>query len=483
MRYVDSNMRIILRLLAAIVALIVIAAAGFWTYQRISLQRALARQAAAIEAHRAAQRAQAPAASAEPVPPPAAAGGETAAAAGTTAAEAAATGPDRAAPEPLGPPYWIGFRGPQRDGLYRQRPILTQWPSGGLRPMWKQPVGGGFASFASAHGRAFTIEQRGSEEVVAAYDVMTGRELWTHAWKRSFGGSRGGPRATPAWHDGVVYALGATGELRALADADGRQIWRTDILEDADASNLDWGMAASPLVVDDAVVVHPGGSDGNSVVAYDRRTGQRKWSALDDKASFSSPTIATIGGVRQIVVLTASRVVGLTADRGDLLWEFPWPYVQNPPQPLILDDRVFVSTSSGGGAVMIQLARDGERFTARELWRTNRMKNNFSSSVYHDGFIYGLDESILACIDAATGALKWKGGRYGYGQVMLADGHLIVVTEQGELALVRATPESHQEVVRFPALEGDTWNHPAIVDGILLVRNGNEMAAFDVRQR
>lgn len=132
---------------------------------------------------------------------------------------------------------------------------------------------------------------------------------------------------------------------------------------------------------------------------------------------------------------------------------------------------------------MIQLTREGGRFNARELWRTNRMKNNFSSSVHHEGFIYGLDERILACLDAATGELKWKGGRYGYGQMVLADGHLVVVTEDGELALVRAAPASHQELVRFPAIEGQTWNHPAIADGILLIRNTSEMAAFDLRAR
>lgn len=471
MRYVDSHMRILLRIVIALVALVVVAAAGAWTYQRISLQRALNKQAAEIAAHREAQRVQATVA-----PSPAIVA--------TPEPDAAVPETERRTPEPVPPPpYWIGFRGGARDGHYRQQPILTNWPSNGLQPIWKQPVGTGYASFVAANGRAFTIEQRGSQEVVSAYDVATGREIWTHAWDRSFGGSKAGPRATPAWHDGIVYALGATGELRALAEEDGRQVWRTDILEDADAGNLEWGVAASPLVVDGTVVVLPGGGNGKSLAAYDRRTGRPVWSALDDEASYSSPMLTTIGGVRQIVVLTASRVVGVTPDRGDLLWEFPWPYGQNPSQPLILGDRVFVSTSSGGGAVMIQLARDGARFTARELWRTNRMKNNFTSSVYHDGFIYGLDEFILACIDAATGDLKWKGGRYGYGQVMLADGHLIVVTEDGELALVRAAPASHQEVVRFPALEGQTYNHPAIVDGTLLVRNGAEMAAFDLRVR
>ena len=440
--------------------------AGIWTYDWISRQRSLARQAAAIAAHRQAQRDAVPPAAALPLPAP----------------DTTTPTTERSAPDPPAPAYWTGFRGPERDGHYRQRPIVTQWPSSGLRPLWKQPVGIGYASFVAANGRAFTIEQRGAEEVVAAYDLTTGRELWTHTWKRSFGGSRGGPRATPTWHEGVVYALGATGELRALAEADGRQIWRTDILEDADAGNLEWGMSASPLVVDDAVVVLPGGSNGKSVAAYERRTGKPLWSALNDRVSYSSPMLATIDGVRQVVVLTASRVVGLTPDRGDLLWEFPWPYDQNPSQPLILGDRVFVSTSSGGGAVMLQLTRQDRLFNVRELWRTNRMKNNFTSSVHHDGFIYGLDEFILACIDASTGDLKWKGGRYGYGQVMLASGHVIVLTEQGELALVRADPTGHHEVTRFPAIEGTTWNHPAMSDGILLIRNTNEMAAFNLRK-
>ena len=437
----------------------------------LAFMKSAERQAAEIAEHRAAQRAAAPApAPAAVVPTP------------TPGAAAVAT--ERSAPDPVAPPYWTGFRGPERDGHYRQRPIRTAWPSGGIRPLWKQPLGSGFASFVAAHGRAFTIEQRGAQEVVAAYDVLTGRELWTNTWDSFFreGSVGDGPRATPTWHDGVVYALGANGELRALADADGRQVWRINILEDAGASNIAWGVSASPLVVDETVVVMAGGPNGRSVVAYDRRTGRRVWSALDDRASYASPMLGTIGGVRQLVVSTASRVVGLTPDRGELLWEFDWSY-DSPPQPLILGDRVFLSTSSAGGAVMLQLTRDGDTFSVHEQWRTNRMKNKFTSSVHHDGFIYGLDEAILACIDAATGELKWKGGRYGYGQVLLASGQVIVMTEEGEIAVVRATPEAHQELVRFAGIDGKTWNHPAMADGILLVRNLTEMAAFDLRSK
>jgi outer membrane protein assembly factor BamB len=384
-------------------------------------------------------------------------------------------------------PYWTDFRGPNRDGHYRERPILTQWPADGLKPIWKQPVGGGYASFVIAGGRAFTIEQRGPQEVVAAYDVATGRELWTSAWTATFHESMGGtgPRATPAWAEGRVYSLGGLGELRCLDAATGTLVWRTNILEDSGATNLTWGMAATPLVVDDTVVVLPGGPNGQSVAAYDRRTGKRAWSALNDQQSYSSPMLVTLGGVRQILVFSAARVMGLTPDRGDVLWEYPWKtdYDVNAGQPIVIgDNRVFVSSGYGGGAAVVELTRqDSGKFQVREVWRNIRMKNQFTSSVLHEGFIYGLDESILACLDSATGEVKWKGGRYGYGQVLLASGHLIVLGEDGDLVLVRATPDRHQELARFPALAGKTWNHPAMTDGILLVRNINEMAAFDLR--
>jgi outer membrane protein assembly factor BamB len=339
-----------------------------------------------------------------------------------------------------------------------------------------------------ARGRAFTIEQRGGEEVAAAYDVATGRELWTSRWTATFREAMGGdgPRATPTWAEGRVYVLGAEGEFRVLDERTGAVAWRTNILNDAGATNLQWGMAASPLVVDDTIVVLPGGQDGRSVVAYDRRTGARRWSALDDQQGYSSPMLVTLGGVRQLLVFTASRLVGLTPDRGALLWEYPWrtQFDVNASQPLVIgDNRVFVSTGYGTGAAVIELTRAGDAFSVREVWRNIRMKNQFSSSVLHEGFIYGLDESILACVDAATGELQWKGGRYGYGQIVLASGHVIVLTEGGDLALVRATPERHTELARFPVMEGKTWNHPALSDGYLLVRNINEMAAFDLRPR
>lgn len=442
-------------------------------------------QAERIARHREAQRAQggAPTAPSAPASPPA--GSDVTAAPPALPPVPGPDGPD--AVRAAGSTYWTDFRGPNRDGHYRERPIRTDWPAGGLTPLWKQPIGGGYASFTIARGQAFTIEQRGAEEVVAAYDVASGRELWTTRWQAKFEEYMGGdgPRATPTWSDGRVYALGALGELRALDAATGRTLWRTNILDDHGASNLQWGMASSPLVVGDTLIVLPGGRSGASVAAYDRNTGARAWAAQNDQQAYSSPMLVTLAGVRQLVVFSAARLIGLTPDRGELLWEFPWKtqFDVHASQPLVVgDDRLFLSSGYGSGAAVVELSQLDGRFAVREVWRNIRMKNQFTSSVLHDGFIYGLDESILACLDAATGDLKWKGGRYGYGQVLLASGHLIVLTEDGDLALVRATPARHEEVVRFPVLEGKTWNHPAMSDGILLVRNLAEMAAFDLRR-
>jgi outer membrane protein assembly factor BamB len=494
--------KMILRILKYVgLAIIVLAAAGavlFVLGMRIVLDgggsphlqfvKSSDAQAQELARHRETQRAAAPAAPTAPAPPvpsdgAAPVGGEKPVLPEIPSPAVAAPAPS-AAPSP----YWTDFRGPGRDGHYRERAILTDWPAAGLKPVWKQPVGGGYASFVIAGGRAFTIEQRGAEEVVAAYDVATGRELWTNTWTAAFREMMGGdgPRATPTWSDGRVFALGAQGELRSIEDVSGRTVWRTNILEDSGAKNLQWGMSAAPLIVDDTVVVLPGGPDGQSVIAYDRRTGKRAWSAQGDQQAYSSPMLVTLAGVRQILVFSASRIMGLTPDGGRLLWQHPWKtqFDINASQPLVVaDNRLLVSTGYGTGAAVIELTPSGDTLTPREVWRNIRLKNQFTSSVLHEGFVYGLDEAILACLDASTGELKWKGGRYGYGQLVLASGHLIVLTEDGNIALVVATPERHVEKVRFPALEGKTWNHPAMSDGYLLVRNLAEMAAFDLRTR
>ena len=444
---------------------------------------------AAIEESRAEQRAAMPppesgVAAAAAVPQPAEA--PSAAGPGETAPAAADAMPEPAGDRPVVPAaYWTDFRGPNRDGRYDQTPIRTDWPSGGLPLLWRQPVGLGYASFVVAGGQVFTIEQRRRQEVVAAYDVGTGRENWTHAYPAEFVEAMGGdgPRATPTWHDGRLYSLGATGELRCLDAKSGRQIWGKNILAENGAENLKWGMAAAPLVVDDKLIVLPGGPGGRSVVAYHKLTGEPIWKVLDDKQAYTSPVLVTLAGQRQILVVSALRIMGLRVEDGGLLWDYPWTtsFDINSAQPLIVsDNRLFISAGYGHGAALIELRRAGEKLETRTVWQNTSMKNKFNSSVLYQGHVYGLDESILACVDVETGERKWKGGRYGYGQLLLADGRLVILTEFGDVVLVKATPAGHQEVARFSAIEGKTWNHPAIDGGLLFVRNTTEMASFRI---
>jgi outer membrane protein assembly factor BamB len=381
--------------------------------------------------------------------------------------------------------YWTNFRGPNRDGHYRQTPIRTDWPSNGLPELWRQTVGGGYASVTIANGRIFTIEQRRNEEVVAAYDFNTGGELWTHSWPARFEESMGGPgpRATPTWDAGKVYALGATGELHVIEEATGKLVWKKNILEDNGAHNLQWAMAGSPLIVDDMVLVQPGGSENRSIVAYNKLSGEPVWKALNDTQSYTSPMDVTLLGQRQILAVSASRMMGLAAVDGRVLWEFPWTTSGggNISQPLVVDEEhVFISAGYGHGAALLKITHSAGAFQATQVWQNNNLKCRFDGPILHEGHVYGLDEGILAAVDVWTGERAWKGGRYGYGQVLLAQGHLIVLTERGDVVLVRATPEEHQELARFKAIDGKTWNNPAIANGKLIVRNQTEMACYDL---
>ena len=281
------------------------------------------------------------------------------------------------------------------------------------------------------------------------------------------------------YRDGLVYSLGAEGDLYALIAATGKPKWSKNILKDNDASNKHWAMAGSPLVLGGNVIVTPGGANGRSIVAYDRETGAPVWHSLNDESGYTSPIAAKLAGRDQIVWISGVRAVGIAVEDGKLLWDYAFPAAMdmNCSQPIFVDEtHVLLSSSDAGGAVMLEISPD----SARQIWKTNRFKNKFNSSVIYQGYAYGFDEAILACIDLKTGELKWKGGRYGYGQLLLAGDHLVITTEEGEVVLVKASPDAHHEIARFPAVEGKTWNIPAIDHGLLLVRNSTEMTCFRI---
>jgi outer membrane protein assembly factor BamB len=383
-------------------------------------------------------------------------------------------------------PYWVGFCGPRRDGIYDEQPILTHWPTNGLRLLWRQPIGGGYASFAIAEGLAFTIEQRRDEETATAYELETGQEVWAQGWKGMFSEALGGdgPRATPSYSAGNIYALGAQGELRCLVAATGKLKWSRNILTENGARLLAYGVAASPLVVENKLIVLTGAGKGRSVVCYDKRDGKPLWEALDDVTGYSSPMLVSLAGQPQLLVCAKTRTVGLNLEDGKLLWEYPWHVLTDQlpiTQPVpIGTNRFLLAAGYFTGCAAVEVTRTETGFAARTLWKNKTLKNKFATSVYWQGHIYGLDENVLTCVDAATGERNWKDGRYGYGQLLLASGHLVILSGEGELALVKATPDRFEELARFQAIQGKTWNYPAIGGGKLIVRNAAEMACFEI---
>jgi outer membrane protein assembly factor BamB len=377
---------------------------------------------------------------------------------------------------------WPGFRGRDRDGVVRGVRINTDWSASPPTQLWRRPIGPGWSSFA-VHGDFFyTQEQRGDDEIVAAYRVSTGAAVWKHRDAARFWESNGGagPRATPTFSGGRLYTFGATGILNVLDAADGRVIWSHNVATDSDTKVPDWGFASSPLLVGDLVIVAAAGK----LVAYDAATGKLRWVGPDGGTGYSSPHLLTIDGVPQIVLLDAHGATSVAPADGARLWELmvtssemSAPIVQ---PALTQDGDVLIGDGQASAIYRIAVSQGSGGWTVAERWRSTALKPFFNDFVVHKGHAFGFDGSILACIDLADGKRKWKGGRYGSGQlILLADQDvMIVVSEEGELALVSAVSDKFTQLARIPAIEGKTWNHPVLAGDILLVRNGEEMAAF-----
>ena len=379
---------------------------------------------------------------------------------------------------------WPGFRGPDRDSVIRDVRINTDWSASPPVAMWRRPIGPGWSSFAVSGDLLYTQEQRGEDEIVACYKVSTGEPVWRHRdpvrfWESNAGA---GPRGTPTLSNGRVYALGATGILNALDAGNGQSLWSRNAATDTGVKIPEWGFASSPLVVDDIVVVALSGQ----LVAYDVRTGHQRWMGPKGGAGYSSPHLVTIDGVPQILLLRGSRTISVAPADGKLLWEHVWEPGAGIVQPAVAgdDDLLITTGDTMGGVGMRRLAvsKGPAGWSVEERWTSRGLKPYFNDFVVHKGHAYGFDGSILSCIDLQDGTRKWKGGRYGQGQlVLLAEQDLLLlISEEGELALVSATADQFREVARAPALDGKTWNHPVLVRDVLLVRNGEEMAAFRV---
>jgi len=387
---------------------------------------------------------------------------------------------------PPGAADFTQFHGSLRNGLITGPAFATDWKATPPKQLWRQPIGLGWSAFTVVGGRIFTQEQRGEEELVSAYDLLTGNVLWMHVDKAHFSQWQGGegPRATPTVLDGRVYAYGATGILNCLDAATGKLIWTRSVLTENQLENIEWGMSASPLVFDDRVVVTAGKTPGPVLYAFSRETGEPLWKAGNDSASYASPMLATVAGRQVILSNNAAALTLHDPANGEVLLTHTWGAGKWPKasQPVVLPgDRIFLSAGYGLGCQLLQISpgTDG-KFTANEVWRGNRMKTQFNSVAVRDGFLYGLDDGRLACLDLANGERRWKDGRFGSGQSLLVNDVLLVQSESGPVYLAAAQPDGYRELAQLPALDSKTWNYPTLAGRYLLVRNDREAVCYEL---
>lgn len=392
------------------------------------------------------------------------------------------------------PGDWPAYRGANRDGIVRSQKIRTDWESAPPQLLWKHPVGSGWGSFAIVSNRVFTQEQRGNQELVVCYDALTGKQIWTHADETRFSEILGGigPRATPTVHEGLIYTMGGTGILNCLKAVTGELVWSKYLMKGGELKSPQWGMSGSPLVWENLVIVNEGipkdssGAGNRSAIAFDRLTGETVWSCGTQKTSYSSPQISMIHGAPQLLLFHSQGLEGFTPDEGNSLWSFPWSNHAgvNVAQPIMISDSsLFLGAGYGQGSARITIKQESEVGAKSEIvpnWKSKSLKLKFNSAVVRENFVYGLDEGVLCCLDLKTGKRVWKKGRYGYGQLVLVDDLLLILAEDGRVELIQAVPDGYVQKGSFQAIEGQTWNHPALAHGRLFVRNSEEAACYDI---
>ena len=383
------------------------------------------------------------------------------------------------------PAEWPGLWGPGRDA--RVAGPLKVAPGMQVKELWRRAVGKGFSEVAMAGGRGYVTFSDGEVDQLAALDLATGKEVWRSRMDptyRGHDGSDDGPISTPVLAGGRIFSLNPFGKLFAFDEATGRGLWSRDLKAELGASPPFWGFATTPLPVGDTLVVQAGGEQSNSLVALDPATGKTLWSSHPaSQNGYSSPLLVTLGGVAQVVAATTDKVFGVNPEDGTLLWSVPSPgEPRQSPAPLP-GDRLLLTTWQD--ATLYKLDREGGAWKVRELWRKPVLKSTYSPSVYHDGYIYGMNGTYLVCVDPETGEVKWREKVYN-ASLLLVDGHLAILGERsGNFHLVEATPEGFREKLKARVFNpgARSLTGPMFVGGRFLLRNVEEMVLFELAER
>ncbi len=395
---------------------------------------------------------------------------------------------------------WPQLRGLARDGVATDAGLAATWPEAGPPVLWKRPLGQGFSGISIVDGKLFTMfateppaeegkeetpEEEAAraakgEEVLAAFDRATGKELWRAVLGPTYVDQFGnGPRATPTVEGGTVYAFGGQGNLLAAAADTGKVLWRLDTAEAFGAKTPQFGFSTSPIVIGGSLIIEAGGGEGKALAGLDKASGEILWTALDGDPGYRSPVLMTVAGQAQIVTKVGTDLLAIDAS-GNTLWTHPWEASMVAVPVLAAPDLIFFSSPSDVGAIMLRISEKEGKLAAEEVWASRVMKNHFNSSVAVGGYIYGFDNATLKCVDALTGKQAWAKRGLGKGSLIAADGYLFVVSDQGLLVRLEATPEGYREAGQIQAMEGKSWTSPTIAGGHIYLRNLREMVALDL---
>lgn len=377
---------------------------------------------------------------------------------------------------------WPQWRGPNRDGISRETGWRADWPAEGPKKLWEADVGVGFSSMSVSNGRIFTMGNVNETDAISCFDAETGKLLWKHEYPCSSKDPNGypGPRCTPTVDGDRVYAVSRHGHFFCLDAATGKVIWSKDFAKDFGAVSPKWGFAGSPLIEKDWVLCEVNATNGASVVAFNKRTGEVVWKNGRERAGYSSLVAFNLEGERCLAHFCADQFVLRRMADGSELWRIPWPtsYGVNAVTPLIAADKLFLSSGYGFGCALFKISLKGPT----ELWRNKNMRNHINSCVLLGQHLYGYDEGELRCLDWNNGEAKWSTRDYGKGSLIAADGKLILYGQRGQLGLAAANGDAYKPLAQFQAVGGkDTWAPPVLANGRIYVRSLDKLAAFDVR--
>ena len=382
---------------------------------------------------------------------------------------------------------WPQWQGPERNGLSKESGLLQQWPASGPPVVWTMnSLGAGYGSISIKGDRIFVQSSNGALSIVHALNRADGKELWSKAIGQALGNEQGpGPRGTPTVDGDRLYVLTENGDLACLK-VDGTAVWKRNILKDFGAGNPYWLISESPLVDGDNVIVTPGGR-GATVAALNKMTGATVWTSKDlsDQAGYSSPVVGDIGGVRTYMTLTSGAGVGVRASDGKLMWRYEQAAngTANITTPIFIDNKVFYSSAYEAGSALLALTAQGGEVKAREVYFTREMQNHHGGVLLVNGYLYGFNNSVLACLEFATGKAMWRNRSVGKGSLTYADGNLYILSEENVVGLAEATPTAYREKGRFRIADQGlpSWAHPVVADGRLYIRNQKNLTAYDIR--